>query len=338
MRRIVVGSLVALLVALVALPAALGRLTGGPAAASVPAVNDEGPDSMRIKVYHPATRQVVSMPLGDYLQGVVAAEMPNSFEDEALKAQFVVARTYAVRRMQQFTGKGGCPLEPRADVCADPRTGQDFISKEGYAGKHGKANAEALWKRLSRLQALTDGQVLRYQGEFIDPLYHSVSGTRTEDVASYFKQPLPYLKSVDDQWGADSPKLKATQTLDPAQLAEALEKAGKPVAVPALATAVKAGQQPVQIVSRTATGRVGTVKVLGVTMTGREFREALGLDSNNFTVSLKNGRVVVNTVGYGHGVGMSQYGANGMAKAGKTYTEILMHYYTGVTLSAIYGE
>lgn len=338
----VTGSLVVLLLALVALPAALGRLAGRSVAAppAPPPVESEGPDSLPIKVYDPATRQLNTFSLGEYLQGVVAAEMPHEFEDEALKAQFVVARTYAVRRMKQFAGngRGGCPLDPRADICADPKTGQAFTSKEAYARQYGQANANVLWERLGRLQVATEGQVVRYRGQLIDPLYHSVSGTRTEDAENYFQEALPYLKSVDDKWGADSPKLKAVTAVTPERLAEALDKAGKTVAVPALAGSVKAGKQPVEVQARTDAGRVRTVKVLGVTLTGREFREALGLPSNNFTVALRNGQIVIQTTGYGHGVGMSQYGANGMAKAGMTYKEILLHYYTGVTLSAIYGE
>ena len=339
MRRIVTGSLVVLMLALVALPAALGRLAGRSTPAP-PLVESDGPDSLPIQVYDPDTKQLNTYTLGEYLQGVVAAEMPHEFEDEALKAQFVVARTYAVRRMHQFAGngRGGCPLDPWADICADPKTGQAFTSKAAYAREYGEANANALWQRLGRLQAETEGQVVRYRGQLIDPLYHSVSGTRTEDAGNYFQESLPYLKSVDDKWGADSPKLKAVTNVSPERLAEALDKAGKAVAVPALAGSVKAGKQPVEVQARTEAGRVRTVKVLGVTLTGREFREALGLPSNNFTVALRNGQIVIQTTGYGHGVGMSQYGANGMAKAGLNYKEILLHYYTGVTLSAIYGE
>lgn len=334
LRHILLGSLLGLVVVLVALPAALARVSMNSALQPVADETDQIP----ITVFLPEQKQVQTMVLADYLIGVVAAEMPAEFADEALKAQFVVARTYAVRRMRQFSGKGGCSLEARADICADPATGQAYISREAYTKKHGVSNADALWGRLARLRAETSGLVLRYEGKFIDPLYHSVSGTRTENSGDYFKEQLPYLQSVDDQWGADSPKLKATHSFTPAQLAAALESAGRPVAAPALSTAVKAGRVPVEVLTQTESGRVASVRVLGETMSGRSLREALKLPSSNFTVSLKNGQIRFDTTGNGHGVGMSQYGADGMARAGTSYADILLHYYPGAILTHLFSE
>lgn len=334
LRHGLMAGLFILVMVLVALPAALARVTSG---SSLQLVDDET-DHLTIKVYLPDQQTVQEIPLGDYLIGVVAAEMPSDFDDEALKAQFVVARTYAVRRMQQFGARGGCAPEPRADICADPRTGQAYISQEQYGAKHGAANASALWNRLGRLQGETSGQVLRYEGRLIDPLYHSVSGVRTENSGDYFTEQLPYLRAVDDRWGADSPKFKATLTRTPEQVAGALDKAGKPVTVPALSSTVKSGKVPFAVVEKTETGRVKTVQVLGMTLSGREVREALDLPSNNFTVSIRGGQIVFETIGNGHGVGMSQYGADGMARAGKAYREILLHYYPGVELAAIFDE
>jgi stage II sporulation protein D len=342
MRRFLTGGVVVLVVVLLALPAAMG-LVARPAPAPLPpkvvAGSAPGPE-LKIRVYFPDTKQVQELPLDEYLVGVVAAEMPPEFHDEALKAQFVVARTYAVRRMRQFQGKGGCPLSPDADVCADPKTSQAYVTKEAYAKAHGASAAEQLWQRLTQLGQQTAEQVLRYHGEFIDPLYHAISGTVTEDSGSYFPQSLPYLKSVNDHWASIAPPevMNATERRTPETLAEALSRVGKQVAVPALAGAVKSGQEPVVIVDRTPTGRVKTVKVLGVTLSGRDFRDALGLKSTNFTVSLDKGSLVIRTTGNGHGVGMSQWGANGMAEAGKSYKEILTYYYTGVDVSQIYDE
>lgn len=334
LRHILLGSLIVLVMVLVALPAALARVSTKP----VPQPVEDETDQIPIHVFMPEQKQVETMRLADYLVGVVAAEMPSEFADEALKAQFVVARTYAVRRMRQFNGKGGCSLEQAADICADPRTGQAYVTKAEYARKHGAVNANALWDRLAGLQTETAGMVLRYDGKFIDPLYHSVSGTRTENSGDYFQEQLPYLLSVDDRWGAQSPKLKATQTFSPAQLADRLENAGRPVAAPALSSAVKAGRLPVEVLTQTSSGRVATVRVLNETMSGRHLREALGLPSSNFTVTLKNGQIIFQTTGNGHGVGMSQYGADGMARAGKTYADILAHYYPGVVMTHLFGE
>ena len=114
----------------------------------VPAPEPAGADSLDVKVYFPDRDAIVVMPLGEYLKGVVAAEMPADFEMEALKAQFVVARTYTVRRMPQFGGKGGCPLNPEADVCADYRTSQAYLSREELEAKYGPLVAASFWRRL----------------------------------------------------------------------------------------------------------------------------------------------------------------------------------------------
>ncbi len=337
MRRYLATTLLLLVVALVALPTALGRMAGK---AAPPTAHDPS-DTLTVKIYFPQTQTVQAMALGEYLKGVVAAEMPPEFEMEALKSQLVVARTYTVRRMQQFVGpgKGGCPLNAAADVCADPATGQAYISRADLTKRLGTFAAMSLWKRLNQAEAETAGLVLTYRGELIDPLYHSVSGTVTEDAAEYFGQSLPYLKPVDDHWGADAPKLRETRTFNPEALASAFRQNGPGVVVPAAAAkGQSAAQAPVQIVSRTATGRVKSVKVGANTVSGREFRERLGLRSTDFTVTMRGGQVLISTHGYGHGVGMSQYGANGMARAGKGFRDILTHYYTGVSVGRIFSE
>lgn len=339
-RRYTLG-FVLLVVILLPLPATLGFLLGGPRAADAtvtPAEGRSGADSMLIKVYFPDTRQIQEMPLGEYLKGVVAAEMPSAFHPEALKAQFVAARTFAVRRMRVFQGKGGCSLNTEADVCADPKTGQAYITQAELVARDGISTKQAadFWNQLEKLERDTEDMVLLYNGALIDPLFHSVSGTVTEDAASYFGQDLPYLRSVDDHWGKDAPKLHSTTVLQPMDMVAKLSVNGTNVALPALASSVKAGQVPVQILSKTQSGRVGTVKIAGVTLTGREVRERLNLNSTNFTVSVRNGQIVIETTGNGHGVGMSQWGANGMAKEGKGFKEILNHYYQGTTISTVF--
>lgn len=322
MRRLLVLTVFLLTLAIMVLPMVLGRLFGRPAVQPPGIVEGE---PLVVKVYFPETRQIQSLPLPDYLKGVVAAEMPQEFEMEALKAQMVVARTYTVRRMQHFTGpgRGGCILNPAADVCADHNTSQAYISRDQFARDKGEAATSALWKRLDLAEQQTQGLVLRYQGELVDPLYHSVSGRMTEDAGEYFSHQSPYLKPVSDIWGAYAPKLVESQRFKADGLARVLGVKEKPL---------------VQVLAKTATGRVKTVKVGEKTFSGREFRERLDLRSADFTVASHNGDIVVTTHGYGHGVGMSQYGANGMAKQGKTYRDILTHYYTGVQISRIYDD
>jgi len=334
MRRLTLVALVYLITALIVLPTFLTRMTAAP---SSPQPVD-GTDALPIQVYFPETQEIREMPLGEYLKGVVAAEMPHDFETEALKAQFIVARTYAVRRMQQFNGpgRGGCPLNPEADVCADPGTGQAYTTLEELAAKIGQRTADNYWRRLSQVQVETEGLVIRYQGELIDPLYHAVSGTMTEAAEEYFSQPLPYLRPVDDHWGADAPFLEVTERFTPEELAARLSVKGTAIPAAAVAARTQVGELPVRILERTATNRVKRVQVGEEILSGREFRERLNLRSTNFTLSVGDGEILVTTTGYGHGVGMSQYGANGMAKAGKGYAEILNHYYRGITLGRLF--
>lgn len=323
-----------------AIPAAAGMtpsLYGPPLAGPLPDTvpEPEGADSLEVAVYFPGEGAVVSMPLGEYLKGVVAAEMPAHFDMEALKAQFVVARTYTVRRMRQFGGTGGCPLHPEADVCADFRTSQAYMSREQLVQKYGPAAADDFWGRLSLAQAGTEGEVLTYGGELIDALYHAVSGRMTESVGDYFSTDLPYLAPVDDTWGADAPRLVEQRRFTPEAFARAVAQGGEDPVL-AVTAAARAGLPPVQVTARTASGRVKEVVIGDLTLSGRAFRERLGLRSTDFRVYWQDGDLVVETHGDGHGVGMSQYGAQGMALAGKTYREILTHYYTGVSLNRLF--
>lgn len=331
MQRLLTISLLLLAIVMLALPAAIGSLGQKPAAPPAP----DGADSLPVKVFFPQTDQLESIPLGEYLKRVVAGEMPPEFEMEALKAQFVVARTYTVRRMKQFGGKGGCSLHPEADVCADHTTSQAFMTLDELIKKHGKLTANSFWRRLSQAQAETAGQVLTYNGELIDALYHAVSGRATENAADYFTTAHPYLVSVDDRWGAHSPTLIAQRRFTPEEFARALGTGGKSPTL-AVTAATKSGRSPVEITARTASGRVKTVRVGDISLTGREFRERLGIRSTDFRVFTQGGELVVETYGNGHGIGMSQYGADGMARAGKSYEEILIHYYKGAIMSRLF--
>ncbi|HLO04433.1 MAG TPA: stage II sporulation protein D [Symbiobacteriaceae bacterium] len=307
-------------------------------------------DDWPITIYLPQTKTVETLPLGEYVMGVVAAELPPTFTDEAVKAQFVASRTYAVRRMARFrpTGQGGCPLNPQADLCADSGTSQAYKTKEQLFAQLGAPAAAAWWARLEAASQATAGQVLHYDQVLIDPLYHSVSGRLTENAADYYGTGHPYLQPVDDHWGqsAGAPSQYLLDevhfTLD--ELTKRLDKA-----VPALATGpggyrctpdgqvepLQGAPSPVKILSCTETGRVKTVQVAGLTLSGRAFREELGLRSTDFQLQFRDGLLYVQTHGWGHGLGMSQWGANGMAQAGKRYAEILAHYYPGTTLDSI---
>jgi stage II sporulation protein D len=331
MRRLLTGTMGLLVCVLLVVPAALGR--GCSRLARVDEQTD-GTYHLPVHVYFPATGRIEKVPLGEYLIGVVAAEMPADFEMEALKAQMVVARTYTFRRMQKFGFPGGCSLHHRADVCASPETGQAYIDAASMREKYGILTAIRFHERLREAEEATRGLILTYMGAPIEALYHATSGRMTEDVADYFGRPLPYLKPVPDDWGRLAPRWEAVVTF-PAQIFA--ERLGADFTAP-VARAVNAGRAPVEITERTASGRAKSVRIGNETLSGRLFRERLGLRSTDFSVALRDGQIVITTRGHGHGVGMSQYGANAMAKAGSSWREIVAHYYPGTGVEPMLQE
>lgn len=331
MRRMFAPILGVLVAILLVVPAVLGR------GCARTAQFEAGSDStalLPVRVYFPDEDRIVEMPLGEYLVGVVAAEMPPTFKVEALKAQFVAARTYTVRRMRAFGFAGGCSLHPDADVCASAAAGQAYLSDAGMRQRFGIFDAYRYKERLYQAEEETRGLILTYEGAPIEALYHSASGSKTADAEEYFGQAYPYLKPVVDDGARTAPRFEVTETFTAETL---VEKLGADLAAPVM-KAVGAGRSPAEVLTKTPTGRVATVRIGSVTLTGREFRERLGLRSTDFTVALKDGKIQVTTRGYGHGVGMSQYGANAMAAAGKDWRAILAHYYTGVRVDRIFDD
>ncbi|MDO4567330.1 MAG: stage II sporulation protein D [Clostridia bacterium] len=269
---------------------------------------------------------VRTIDLEDYIVGVVAGEMPASFELEALKAQAVAARTYAAQRLESL---GGSPCSQHCDLCSDSGCCQAYrtdsqlrASWDDYAAKLAKVRLAV---------SSTAGLIATYDSMPIDALYHSSSGGRTEYSQNVFAAALPYLVSVD------SPDLGANDGTDERVFSEEEFAAALNAAFPAAALTPDELETQVEIVSRFDSGRVEQIRIGGTAITGRQFRAALELNSANFTLEISGAKVLVRTVGFGHGVGMSQYGANAMAAAGHSYDEILRHYYTGIALESIYA-
>lgn len=298
-----------------------------------------------VAVWHAAEQRVVWLPIEEYVQGVVAAEMPSHFHLEALKAQAVAARTYVLRRMAE-NGR----LEGGAHVSSAAQVHQAWMSREEFLARWGTAEGAERWRRIGEAVAATRGLVLTYQGQLAEALYHASSGGHTEDAASYFQAHVPYLVGVPDPYSRQAP---GDQTWAAFPLAVVLERLGVDVqategsggrgleSMAGVAAAAGAadggpGNAVVAVLSRTATGRAAEVAVAGRVYSGRQVREALGLRSTWFDVSVAGDVVVFQVRGYGHGVGMSQYGADGMARAGYTFEQILAHYYRGTTLERWY--
>lgn len=237
--------------------------------------------------------------LEEYLVGVVAAEMPAAYDDEALKAQAVAARTYALREIEE---------NPSVDYTA---LGQAYISQDTMKKRWGSRYDE-LYKKVSDAVTSTRGIVALYGGKPILAAFCASSGGKTEDSGNVWETGLPYLKSVDSHWDDVTETRKFTES----ELVSAL------------------GGVP-EITERTQAGYVKYVTVDGRSLRGADVREKLNLKSACFSIERQGGSFYINTKGYGHGVGMSQTGAGQMAAEGADFEEILTHYYVGCEIGKI---
>ena len=264
--------------------------------------------------------RVEEMTLADYLWRVVAAEMPAGFEPEALKAQAVCARTYTLWKLA--AGSHG----ETADICADSSCCQAYTDPARAAEKWGEQHGEFSAK-IARAVENTDGMVLTYGGEPIQAVFFSSSTYTTEDAAAVWGSSLPYLVSVESPEGDEVPNYRSTVTLTAEQMRALAASAGATLS--GKATGWISG------VSYTASGRVASLKFGDVTLSGGGARTLFGLRSACFTVREADGVFTFSVTGYGHGVGMSQYGANAMAAAGSTWQDIVTHYYTGIDIESV---
>lgn len=270
-------------------------------------------DGERVRVYLTGQKIVESIPLETYVMGVVAAEMPIDFELEALKAQAVAARTYIVRRLSAGEREG------KADVL-------DTVQHQVYMPKNELKNRwteEARGANLSKLeQAIeeTKGLILTYNGKPIEAAFFSTSNGYTENSEDYWEQSLPYLRSVASPWDKGlSPKYEGEVEVTKAGFLRAMGLPAK-------------SKLSIGVKERTDGKRIKEIEINGKTFTGREVRERMGLASSHFEWEIEGDTVKLKTYGLGHGVGMSQWGANGMAIEGKSAADILLHYYTGASL------
>lgn len=247
------------------------------------------------------------IPLEEYILGVVAAEMPADFHPEALKAQAIAARTYVLKA----TNNGQTPIEPTVV--------QQVFYDEDTRKANWQSTFEANEQKIREAVESTKGEVLKYNGELITAMFHSMSNGRTESSKNYSGTEIPYLQSVvSADFHAENYVMKKTLTL---------AEWNKLLKVNMNLDDIKKIQT-----KQNNTGRVDKVIIGDKQWTGREFRELLDLRSTDFTVQVKGDQIEITTEGYGHGVGMSQYGADAMAKQGRTAHEILKHYYQNVTI------
>ena len=332
MRYIAVGSIVLVLVAVIIIPAIVVLSTydtNRQTAAVLPPVPRQ--EDVMIKVYMADIKQIVSMNLEDYVKGVVAGEMPAEFESEALKAQAVAARTYAVKHMALFGGTGSVEY-PGADITTDYKESQAWYSETKLREKWG-TNYGKYWRRISQAVDLTQGLILTYNGEPINAVFHSTSGERTASAKEVWGFEYPYLQSVVCSWDKASPRYQDRKEIT---LAELEARLGNDAVIMAAAQ-IGRSAGVVNIMNYTDSGRVNLVRVGAKQLTGLEVRDKLELRSTNFVVESIEDKLVFKTTGYGHGVGLCQYGANGQAKEGRDFRQILTYYYTGTAIKNIFG-
>lgn len=318
-------------------PPAVPQATASPAP---PATAAEDAPQPKVSVYLSRSGQIETLPLEDYVSGVVAAEMPADFELEALKAQAVAARTFIVRRLLAGD-RSGVPV-PVADV-TDTVSHQAYLSKATLERDWTRGGKRAGLDKLRRAVLETRGVVMIYRGQPITASFFASSGGYTENSEDYWNAAVPYLRSVASPWDKEiTPNLAVTYTFTTSELMKKLGLADRALPVArglAASSWVKpvssSSGLPAEVLSLTAGHRVKQISIGGTVFTGREVREKLGLRSSQFTWKRQGGKVLITTYGNGHGVGMSQWGANGMAKEGRTATQILKHYYSGISFSQV---
>ena len=268
-----------------------------------------------------------TMPVGEYLLGVVRGEMPAAFEAEALMAQAVAERTYLYYAMAAAPKKN----HPDADVCTDPGCCTAWLGEAEAREKWGD-KFQQYEDKVRAAVADTDGQVVLYGGAPIMAVFHSSSAGATADSGDVWTAELPYLVSVKSPENAESvPNYYSVNTFSAETFRTAFCKAHPEAKL-------SGGTEGwIRDTALTEDGRVASAVVGGVTVTGKELRSLYALRSTAFTVEADGSSVTFRVTGYGHGVGMSQYGANELARQGKTWREILQWYYTGVTIGLYNG-
>lgn len=294
-----------------------------PSQSQLPAVKTNYDIGRPVRVLH-ADGTVEVMNMAQYLWSVVAAEMPAGFELEALKAQAAAARTYTVQR--QSLEK---PRHENADICTDSSCCQAFVAPEEKKTQWGD-NAQAYAEKIDAAVSQTDGLGILYGGVPIQAVFFSSAAGQTADAVAVWGNAVDYLVSVESPEGEEVPNYHTQVTFSAQEFKEKIHEN--------YPTANLKGTADTWLgtVKKNDAGRVTEITIGGMSMTGDMVRAALSLRSSCFSAQYQNGEFVFTVTGYGHGVGMSQYGANAMAKNGKTAQEILTWYYTGTTVDLLW--
>ena len=275
-----------------------------------------------IKLLHTDTDKVEDIQLDEYLYGVVSAEMPASFEEEALKAQAVVARTYTIYKIVNNDGKHG-----EADICDDSGCCQAWISKEDRLEKWDEDKKEENWNKIVDAVKSTQGKIITYEGKPINAFFHSNSGGATEaPIDVWGGSGYPYLQSVATAGEDAYSQYSSEATFSKEEFEEKIKEVHSDFEIDF------DEKDCIKVEEYTDGNRVKTVKIGNLELSGVEVRTIFGLRSANFKVTINDNEIKFEVTGYGHGVGMSQTGADSLAKEGQSYEDIIHHYYTDVEI------
>ncbi len=313
MKRVIAVILTVIFITLL-LPLAVVWIMG-----AVGSEDSAKPKTEKVSVYLANEERRVDMDIDQYLKCVVSAEMPADFEMEALKAQAVAARTYLYARIENAQTN---ETHNGAVVCTDMAHCQAYISEEERREKWG-SGADEKWNKISLAVEETAGQIMTYNGEIISAVFHSTSSGNTEAAVDVWGNDVPYLQSVSSVGDIESPKYHSELTVSEAEFKNTVSEK---------VSGVDWSKGLVSDIKRSQAGGIISLNVGGVNIKGSEFRNIFLLRSANVEIMQDNGNVKMTVKGYGHGVGMSQYGANYMASQGSGYEEILKTYYQGVEI------
>lgn len=277
-----------------------------------------------IKLLHKKTGAIEDVPIDTYLCSVVSAEMPADFQLEALKAQAVVARTYTIYKIKN-------KKHDNADICDDSTCCQAWISKEDRLARWEESKRESNWQKIEQCVNETKGKIVTYNNEPINAFFHSNSGGKTEVPVNVWGggSNMPYLQSVQTAGEEGYSQYNSEVSFSEEELLNKLKTKYGDIQIDF------SNQEDLKIVEWTDSGRVKTVKFGNHNISGVEVRTLLKLKSTNFEIKQENGTIKFTVKGYGHGVGMSQTGADSMAKEGKKYEDIIHHFYANVEIKDI---
>ena len=276
----------------------------------------------KVKLLHTKTGEVEELELDQYLLGVVSSEMPASFEIEALKAQAVVARTYTIYKITEEK------KHENADICDDSKCCQAWISKEDRFARWNEEERESNWSKIEEAVNSTKGEIVKYEGKPINAFFHSNSGGTTDTATAVWGGAnYPYLQAVET-FGEDAyTQYSSEVVLSKEEFANKIREYHSEFQID------YSLENQIEILSYTEGERVKEIKIGNLNLSGVEIRNIFKLKSAKFEINIDGENIKFNVIGYGHGVGMSQTGADSMARQGKNYEDIIKHFYTGVEIT-----